>query len=83
MWAEYSKLRVKKLPQLLKEFLTNIKCSHVSTEPLLMEIVNETLFQKLIEEMFSTEPEDSSNSVESTPMTSDEENILRYVDTLE
>ena len=48
-----------------------------------MEIVNETLFQKLIEEMFSTEPEDSSNSVESTPMTRDEENILRYVDTLE
>lgn len=74
MWAEYAKLRVEKLPKLWKEFI-NIGCSHVFREPLLMEIANEALFEKLIEEMFSTEAEDS---VESVSLTKDEENILRY-----
>lgn len=75
MWSEYARLRAKELPKVWNGFLTNIKCSHVGTEPLLMEIVNETLFEELIEDMFSIEPEDY-NPVESATLTEDEENIL-------
>ena len=77
MWVQYAKLRAKDLPDLWKTFLTNIKCSHVTSEPLFMEIVNEVLFEKLIEAMFRAEPEESTQA-EAAPLTKDEENILRY-----
>ena len=53
MWVHYARLQAKDLPDhLWKTFLTNIKCSHVTSEPLFMEIVNEALFEKLIEAMY-------------------------------
>ena len=75
MWAEYAQLRAQKLPELWLKFFTNIQLSHVMTEPLFMELVNETLFEKLIETMFTTEPEECAQV---TTLTKDEENILRY-----
>ena len=80
MWTQYAKLRAKDLPNLWKTFLTNIQCGHVTSEPLFMEIVNEILFEKLIEEMFRVEPEESTeaDAAEAALLTKDEENILRY-----
>lgn len=80
MWVQYARLRAKDLPDLWKALLTNIKCSHVTSEPLFMEIVNEALFEKLIEATFRVEPEEStqSDAAETAPLTKDEENILRY-----
>ena len=43
MWIEYARLRAEDLPVLWKKFLTDIKSSHVASEPLFMEIVNESL----------------------------------------
>ena len=77
MWVEYARLRAEDLPGLWKKFLTDIKSSHVASEPLFMEIVNEAIFEKLIEETFKTEPE-SHSQVVATSLTKDEENILRY-----
>lgn len=60
--------------------LLDIECSHVTSEPLFMEIVNEALFEKLIEVMYRVEPEEStqSDTAEAALLTKDEENILRY-----
>ena len=79
MWTQYAKLRAKDLlPNLWKTFLTNIQCGHVTSEPLCMDIVNEILFEKLIEEMFRVEPEESTeaDADEAALLTKDEENIL-------
>ena len=80
MWVHYTRLRAKDLPDLWKTFLTNTECSHVTSEPLFMEIVNEALFEKLIEAMYRVEPEEStqSNTAEAALLTKDEENILCY-----
>ena len=49
MWVEYARLRAEDLPVLWKKFLTDITSSHVVSEPLFMEIMNEAIFEKLIE----------------------------------
>lgn len=36
----------------LKSFLEKIQCSHVGNEPPFMEIMNESIFESLIKEMF-------------------------------
>ena len=76
MWAEYTQLRAKKLPQLWQKFFTDIQLSHVMTEPLFMKIVNEILFEKLIEAMFTFEPKECA---EVTELTKDEENICMWI----
>ena len=76
MWMKYASVRANKLPPLWRRFLTDINCEAHCNEPLLAELVNETILDSLINTTF---PE--FNMTRATPMidiTKDEENILRY-----
>lgn len=55
----YAHMRQTKLPQLWKDFLFAINCVHVAQEPLLMEIVNESIFEGIIKELFVSAGESS------------------------
>ena len=55
MWVQYAHLRTTALPSLWREFLEKIQCRHASTEPLFMELMNESLFEGLIKETFQGE----------------------------
>ena len=52
IWKEYVAIRANKLPAMWNEFLSKINCVHITSEPLLMEIINETIFQDLLLKMF-------------------------------
>ena len=70
-------LRANTLPPLWRHFLVEINCEEHCSEPLLSELVNESILDSLIKATF---PEFSITRA--TPMiyiTKDEENILRYV----
>lgn len=76
IWKKYAHLRAEKLPAIWSEFLQKTGCGHVVNEPLVMELINESIFEKLIADMFTT---DEGTSLESlVPLTKDEENIIRY-----
>ena len=49
MWTQYARVRANKLPSLWKEFLLNIDCEECCSEPLLMELVNESIVDCLID----------------------------------
>ena len=55
----YAHARQTKLPQLWKDFFSAINCVHVTEEPLLMEIVNESIFEGIIKEIFVSAGESS------------------------
>ena len=50
--VEYALLRQTKLPDLWKSFLISIGCAEMHKEPLLMEVVNESIFEGIIKENF-------------------------------
>ena len=62
MWVQYTNYDPR-IPALWEKLLTDIKCSHVASEPLIMEIVTEILFEKWIEAMFTAEPEESTEVI--------------------
>ena len=80
MWVHYVELRGTTLRRLWKAFLGKIQCSHVTNEPLFMELMNESIFESLIKGMFDTgEPgEQAEQHTEHLELTKDECNILRY-----
>ena len=51
---QYALLRQTKLRELWKAFFMIINCQHIFKEPLVSEIVNESLFEGIVEEMFAT-----------------------------
>ena len=74
-------LRTDKLPALWKVFFRDIHCDDAIKEPLFMELVNESLLQKLSKEIFSIPQCENSRSASetvSTYLTGDEHNIMRY-----
>ena len=76
MWTRYARVRANKLPSLWKEFLLNIDCEECCSEPLLMELVNESIVDCLIRETF---PQfETPRATPTIEITKDEENILRY-----
>ncbi len=75
MWVHYVPLRATTLTGLWKEFLANIQCSHVSTELLFQELMNDSIFESLIKDMREQCP---SPAEKATQLTNDECNILRY-----
>ena len=77
MWVQYVHLRATTLPRLWMEFLGKIQCSHVGSEPLFMELVNESLFESLIKDMGvqHSNPPDHEKALQ---LTRDECNILWY-----
>ena len=52
--VRYALLRETSLPDLWKEFLSQIGCPHIIEEPLLMELVNESLFEGIVRETFAS-----------------------------
>ena len=80
MWTQYACLRANTLPPLWKCFLAAINCEAYCSEPLLMELVNESIVEYLIKATF---PLFETTRLRATPtiemsMNEDEENILRY-----
>ena len=43
MWTQYAHVRANTLPPLWKKFLLNIGCEECCSEPLLMELINESI----------------------------------------
>ena len=77
MWVHYVELRGTTLRRLWKAFLGKIQCSHVTNEPLFMELMNESIFESLIKGMFDT-GEQAEQHTEHLELTKDECNdILR------
>ena len=52
IWTNYAGARAKRLPLLWNNFLSKIHCEHFNTEPLLMELVDECIFQDLLRTTF-------------------------------
>ena len=79
IWVEYAATRVNKLRKTWSNFLTTINCSHVSSKPLLAELVNEQVFEDLITNMFRTYSTPSLQCIKPTIKSSkEEENVIRY-----
>ena len=79
LWVTFCKLRMEKLPALWKGFLQDVCCSSADKEPLFVELVNESLLEKLCKNMFGTPRRESSRSeTVSTYLSEDEQNIIRY-----
>lgn len=77
LWARYACMRTKKLPILWEAFLQKIGCSQVNSEPLVMELVNETILEELISDTFPS-GEETSPEIGTVTLTKDEANIIRY-----
>ena len=60
LWVNFFKLRSEKLLSLWRAFLQDISCSSAIREPLFMELVNESLLQKLCKNMIPTPQSDKS-----------------------
>jgi len=78
IWTEYAAIRARKLPRIWSEFLSKVNCEHIASEPLLMEIINESIFQDLVLKMFQRSEEPCVQECVVT-LNEDEENIIRYV----
>ena len=76
MWIEYAAIRARKLPRIWSEFLSKANCEHIASEPLSMEIINESIFQDLIMKMFQQPCVQECVTV--VTLNEDEENIIRY-----
>ena len=69
MWKEFGRL-----PEL---YLLSIGCDEVKQEPLFMELVNETMFEKMTKAKY--ESASHEEPVRPPSLTNDEENIIRYI----
>ena len=76
MWIEYAAIRARKLPRIWSEFLSKANCEHIASEPLSMEIINESIFQDHIMKMFQQPCVQERVTV--VTLNEDEENIIRY-----
>ena len=52
MWTQYACVRANTLPSLWKKFLLSIGCEECCGEPLLMELINESIVDCFIKETF-------------------------------
>ena len=52
MWTQYARVRANTLPPLWKKFLLSIGCEECCGEPLLIELINESIVDCFIEENF-------------------------------
>ena len=77
MWEKYSVLRCEKLPSLWKRFFCELHLN-VTEQLLFAELTNDLLFEKIIKNNCSAAPS-SQHRRPQTELTSDEENIIRYV----
>ena len=59
------------------EQLGKIQCKHFTNKPLLMELINESVFQNLLHTTFKDKGESSVQEPE-VVLSADEENIIRY-----
>ena len=76
IWTQYAHVRANTLPPLWRKFLSSIGCEECCSEPLLMEIVNESIVDCLIKETF---PQfETPRATPTMSITKDEENVLRY-----
>ena len=46
MWTQYARVRANTLPPLWKKFLLSIGCEECCGEPLLMELINESILKE-------------------------------------
>lgn len=77
MWMQYARVRACTLPPLWKRFLQTINFEECCSEPLVMELVNESILDSLIKATF---PQlEMTRATPTIEITEDEENILRYV----
>ena len=78
IWVSISIARSEKLPQLWRSFLTGINCP--TSDPLFMEMVNDSLIEKIIANAQPDPPSsrEGSNFRQHLELSRDEENIIRY-----
>ena len=76
IWTQYAHVRANTLPSLWRKFLSSIGYEECCSEPLLMELVNESIVDCLIKETF---PQfETQRATPTMSITKDEENVLRY-----
>ena len=81
IWIRYAEIRANKLPVVWNAFLTSISRTHLGSETLLTELVNEQLMEGLMINTFKVFKEPSVRQNIKAPvavLSKDEENILRY-----
>ena len=76
MWIQYAHQRATLLPKLWHEFLQQVNCPACLEEPMLAELVNETVLEQIIKQSFPLNAAIAVN--EPSPMSKDEGNILQY-----
>jgi len=79
IWIEFADVRANKLPKYWKELCEALGCPHIMTEPLVMQLTNQQVFEEMLTSMFKThivkeQPADNTP----TELTVDEDNVLRY-----
>ena len=81
IWIQYAEIRANKLPVVWNAFLTSISRTHLGSEPLLPELINEQIMKGLMIDTFKVFEEPSVRQDTKAPaavLSKDEENILRY-----
>ena len=75
MWIQYAYHRATTFPEMWRNLLQQIDCQAFLEEPMLLELINETLIENIIQKKFVlTTPLAVNQSI----LSKDDENILRY-----
>ena len=77
-WVEYANVQANKLPKYWKELCESSCCPHIMSEPLVMQLTNQQIFEEMLTAMFKTYDEQSIATETPITLTVDEENVLRY-----
>ena len=78
MWIRYATARTTILPPLWRNFLSELNCEVFSTDPLLTELINESIMDHLIETSFPAKQEARTSCTPPVELNKEEENIIRY-----
>jgi len=78
IWVDYVDAQANKLPKCWKELCQSLCCPYVMSEPLVMQLTNQQIFEEMLTTMFKTYDEQPITTEKPAILTADEENVIRY-----
>ena len=76
--ANYVDAQANKLPKCWKELCQSLCCPHIMSEPLVMQLASQQIFEETLTAMFKTYDEQPITTETPIILTADEENLVRY-----
>ena len=78
IWVDYADAQANKLPKCWKELCQSLCCPHIMSEPLVIQLANQQIFEEMLTTMFKIYDEQPITTETPVILTADEENVIRY-----